>query len=345
MSQSPYSPRSLSIAIPVYNEQEVLPELFRRVVAVIDSLPELVAEIVFVNDGSSDDTWETLRAFQAVDERVTVVSLSRNFGHQAAITAALDHVRGDVVVVMDADLQDIPEAIPRLLERHRAGFDVVYAVRAKRKEHPVMRACYSLFYRVSRFLADIDVPLDAGDFALLSRRVVDRIRQSPERHRYLRGLRAWCGFRQTGVVVERAERQAGQTKYSLRKLFKLAADGIFSFSVWPLRAATLLGGTILAAVVLFAMYALFDKLCTGRPPAGFTSLILAVTFLTGVQLLFLGVIGEYIGRIYEEVKQRPHYLVADCLSGELLSPQRDPWHGPALAAPSIDTVSEVSAYG
>lgn len=308
------SPR-VSVAIPIYNEESVLPELYRRVRDVLADLPGKGHELLLVNDGSSDGTLEILEALAQIDPQVRVIALSRNFGHQAALTAALDHAAGDVVVLMDGDLQDAPETIPLFLEQHAQGVDVVYAIRTKRKEHLLKRTCYAAFYRIISRMSDVTLPEDAGDFSLLSRRVVDQLRQSPERHRYLRGLRSWVGFRQVGIPVERDARYAGQSKFSPRKLLKLAFDGIFSFSVVPLRMATMLGALVIAGSLLFAAYAIGVHLFFSRSPQGFTALITAVTFLAGVQLLFLGLIGEYIGRIFEQVKQRPQYVV-DRILGE-----------------------------
>jgi dolichol-phosphate mannosyltransferase len=265
--------------------------------------------MVFVDDGSTDRSMATLAGAAMEDPRVAVVQLSRNFGHQAALTAALDHVTGDVVIVMDGDLQDPPEAIPRLVEEHLKGYDVVYVRRVRRKEGWLLRLCYFLFYRIMAAAASIRLPLDAGDFALLSRRVVVHLRETRERHRYLRGLRSWVGFRQTGISLERAARHSGRSKYTSFKLVALALDGLVSFSVVPLRAAAALGLLTIAGSFLFAGYSVYVRLVLGHSPQGFTALILVMTFMSGVQLLFLGVIGEYLGRVYEEVKGRPQYVV------------------------------------
>ena len=297
------------MVVPVYNERSIVPELLRRILAALDSLPGGPHEIVLVDDGSLDGTWDLIVQAAQGEPRLVGVSLSRNFGQQAAIGAALDHVSGDYVVVMDGDLQDPPEIIPRLLAEAEQGFDVVYVVRVKRKESLWKRACYATFYRVIAALADLKLPVGAGDFAIMSRRVADLIRTSPERNRYLRGLRTWYGFRQKGIEIERDSRHSGASKYSFRKLFRLGFDGVFAFSVLPIRLATLLGMFAVIGSLLFAVYALIIKLVYGLSPVGFTALIVAITFLSGVQLLFLGVLGEYIGRIYEEVKQRPHYVV------------------------------------
>jgi glycosyltransferase involved in cell wall biosynthesis len=303
------SPPRVSVAIPLYNEEHGVPELLRRLRAVLDALPGGPHEIVLVDDGSSDRTFELLEAAAAEDERVVVVSLSRNFGHQAALTAALDHVTGDVAVLMDGDLQDPPEAIPAFLERYCEGYEVVYAVRAKRTEPWWLRLCYFLFYRALARMAHVRLPLDAGDFGLMSQRVVAELRRSPERHRYLRGLRAWAGFRQAGIPVGRSERYGGESRYGFRKLAGLALDGLFAFSIVPLRAAALAGGFAILLSTAFAAYSLYVKLVLHRSPQGFTALILVITFLSGVNLFFLGVIGEYLGRVYEQVKARPMYVV------------------------------------
>lgn len=299
----------LSIAIPIYNEETVLPELYRRLKSVIDRIPGGPHEILFVDDGSQDGTREMLGALTQSDERIKTILLSRNFGHQAALSAALDHVSGDAVVMMDGDLQDTPETIFRFVESYQMGFDVVYAVREKRKESWWKRACYACFYRVIRKLSELDLPEDSGDFALISRRVVDRITAMPERHRYLRGLRHWVGYRQTGIRVERDARHSGESKYSFSKLFGLAFDGIFSFSVKPLRAAIVCGGVAIFASTLFVAYSVFAHLFLSRSPSGFTALVSIASMLGGLQLMFLGLIGEYVGRIYEQVKLRPIYVV------------------------------------
>lgn len=299
----------ISVVIPVYNEESGIAELISRVTSVLNQLPGGPHEIVFADDGSRDRSFDLLEQAAAKDPRIVVVGLSRNFGHQAALSAALDFAAGDVVVPMDADLQDMPEAIPRFLEEYRKGFDVVYAVRILRKEGWIMRTCYVIFYRVMSYLANIELPLNSGDFCLMSRRIVEELKHTPERHRYLRGLRTWVGFRQTGVEVERAERFSGRPKYTIRKLLQVAFDGIFAFSITPLRAATVAGLGATSLTTLVAIYAGYIKLTSGDVPKGFTSSILITIFLAGVQLLFLGIIGEYLGRIYEEIKRRPHYIV------------------------------------
>jgi dolichol-phosphate mannosyltransferase len=299
----------LSVAVPVRNEETVLPELLRRTRAVLDGIAGGPHQILFVDDGSSDRTQELLTEAARRDPSIVVVSLSRNFGHQAALSAALDYVSGDAVVLMDGDLQDVPETIPAFVKQFQEGYEVVYATRAARKEGWYLRLCYFLFYRLQGLLSETRLPLDAGDFGLMSRRVVEQIRRMPEHHRYLRGLRSWVGFRQIGIPVERAERHSGQSKYGMLKLLKLASDGIFAFSIVPLRAATLLGTLAIGLSALFAAFSLIARVFLRQSPKGFTALVFLITFLSGVLLLFLGIIGEYVGRIYEEVKARPHYVV------------------------------------
>jgi dolichol-phosphate mannosyltransferase len=305
----------LSVAIPLHNEEAGVPELLRRLGAVLDAVPGGPHEIVLVDDGSTDRTRALLEAAAREDARVVVVALSRNFGHQAALSAALDFVSGDVIVAMDGDLQDRPEAIPALLARHREGYDVVYAQRVKRKEGWLLRASYFLFYRLLTSLADTRLPLDSGDFALMTRRVVEEMRAAPEHNRYLRGLRSWVGFRQTGLVVERDERFAGSTQYGPLQLLKLASDGLFSFSVVPIRAASIIGAVAIMVSAAFSLFTLYARLFLHRAPAGFTSLMLFMSFFAGVQLFFLGVIGEYVGRTYQETKRRPLYVVGSVVRG------------------------------
>ena len=299
----------LSVAIPVHNEESVLPELLRRLCAVLDSLAGGPHEVVFVDDGSSDRTFELLAEAAQRDSRIVALSLSRNFGHQQAITAALDHVTGDATVVMDGDLQDVPEVIPQFVEKFRQGYDVVYARRVRRKEPLLLRFCYSLFYRMMAALSDIRLPLDSGDFGLLSRRVIEQLRRMPEHHRYLRGMRSWVGFQQIGLELERPERHSGRSKYSTLRLLKLATDGLFAFSIVPIRAASLVGAFVMLLSTLFVLYSFYAKFFLHQSPQGFTALLVAVTFLSGIVLFFLGVIGEYVGRIYEETKARPQYVI------------------------------------
>jgi dolichol-phosphate mannosyltransferase len=310
------SPARISVAIPLHDEELVFSELIRRVAAVLDSLPGGPHEIVLVDDGSEDKTFELIRDAAGRDSRVVGVRLSRNFGHQAALTAALETVSGEVVVVMDGDLQDRPEEIPRFLAEYEQGYEVVYAQRTQRKESLALRAAYFTFYRVLNRLSELEVPVDSGDFALLSRRVVDELNLLPERHRYLRGLRTWVGFRQKGVPVERDHRAGGEPSYTTGGLLRLAFDGIFAFSVTPLRAAWVLGAVASGAASIYALWAVFERLFLGTSPQGFTALIVAITFFAGIQLLFLGLIGEYLGRVYDEAKSRPHFVISEVVRGD-----------------------------
>ena len=340
MERNPSSssrPGRISVAIPLHNEEAVFPELVRRVAAVLDDVPGGPHEMVFVDDGSSDRTFQLILEAAASDDRVVGVRLSRNFGHQPAETAALETANGDIVVVMDGDLQDRPEDIPLLLAEYERGYDVVYALRVQRKESLPKRTAFYFFYRLMRRLSEIDVPVDSGDFALMSRRVVDQVNQLPERNRYIRGLRTWVGFEQTGIPIERQARAGGEA-ISVMKLFRLAFDGIFAFSFTPLRAAWLLGACASAAASVYALYAIVQRLVNGNSPAGFTALIVAITFFAGIQLLFLGLIGEYLGRVYDEAKGRPHFIVAEIVRG----PDRSPDGSFRYESSDHDTASPAS---
>jgi polyisoprenyl-phosphate glycosyltransferase len=302
------APPELSVVVPVFNERENLELLYARLSAVLGG-EGLRYELIFVDDGSRDGSLELLQGLARRDARVVVVELARNFGHQVAISAGLDHARGDAVAIMDADLQDPPEVLPRFIETWRAGHDVVYAIRERRKESLVMRAAYAAFYRLLQRVAQIEIPLDAGDFCLMDRRVVELLNGMPERNRFVRGIRSWVGLSQVGVRYERQGRNAGQPKYTVSRLIYLALDGLVSFSFLPLRVITLLGFAVsLMSIVLAAIYAI-QKLTVGLSPPGFATLTVAIFFLSGIQLVTIGVIGEYVGRIFEEVKQRPLYVV------------------------------------
>ncbi len=303
------TPRRVTIAIPIHNEIDVLPELLARVSAVLDATPGGPHELLIIDDGSHDGSLRLLEMAAARDPRLTVLVFTRNFGHQAALSAAFDHARGDVLLLMDGDLQDPPEALRGLLEKLDEGYDVVYVRRTRRKEAIWLRASYHLAYRLIAKLSRLPLPLDAGDFALLSRRAVDAVRELPERQRYLRGLRSWIGFRQTGLEVERAARHAGESKYSIGRLIGLALDGAFAFSTAPLRFIGVLGGLVLVGASAFSAYAVYAKLVLGQSPQGFTALSVLGSMIGGMVLLSLWIIGEYIGRVYEEVKRRPVYLV------------------------------------
>jgi len=306
----------LSVGIPVYNEEAVIPELLARLVPILEEVTGGRYEVVFVDDGSTDGTRSLLAQAVRSNPRLKVLSLSRNFGHQAAMGAALDHTGGDLVILMDGDLQDDPTIIPELVRQYEAGADVVYARRVSREEGLLLRTAYRLFYRMVAALSEVDLPLDSGDFALLGPRVVAALRRLPEHQRYLRGLRAWVGFKQVAVDAPRRVRFAGKPKYTTWKLIKLALDGVCSFSIVPLRAAALTGLAAIIAAFAFSAYAVYTRIAGGTTPVGFTAQLVVMTFLSGVELLFLGVIGEYLGRVYGEAKGRPPYVVAEIVSVE-----------------------------
>jgi dolichol-phosphate mannosyltransferase len=306
----------LSVVVPLYNEEGNVAALLERIVAIVTSLPGSPSyEIVLVNDGSTDGTPAAIRAEMTRRPHIVMVELSRNFGHQIAATAGVEMARGAAVVLMDGDLQDPPELIAEFLAKFRDGYDVVYAVRRTRKgESPFKLLTASLFYRTIRRLTRVSIPVDTGDFRLMSRRVVEALKRSPERHRFLRGLVSWVGYRQTGVEYDRDERLSGETKYPFTKMMSFAVDGITSFSDVPLRFASYVGfGASAVALILAITIAIF-KISNINPPQferGWASTITAVLFLGGVQLISLGILGEYIGRIYDEVKGRPLYLISE----------------------------------
>lgn len=307
-------PALLSVVVPCANEQEVVAETQRRLADALCSIAELRFEIVYVDDGSTDLTPALLEKLQRDDDRVRVVRLSRNFGHQVAITAGMEHASGDAVVVIDADLQDPPEVIADFVAEWRKGCDVAYGVRAEREgETFFKRWTAKLFYRFIGRLSETDIPLDTGDFRLMNRNVVDALLAMPERDRFIRGMVSWLGFSQVPVLYRRAPRAAGQTKYPLLKMVRFAADGIVSFSLAPLRLATYLGFGASALGLAGILIALYQRLLTRHWVQGWASIVIAVLFLGGVQLISLGIIGEYVGRIYGESKQRPLYLVRERL--------------------------------
>jgi dolichol-phosphate mannosyltransferase len=304
----------ISLVAPAFNEAAGIEELYHRVCAASPEWGEDF-ELVIVDDGSRDQTLEILQRL-ACDPRLKVVSLSRNFGHQAAVSAGLMYAQGDIVAVIDADLQDPPDCLQPFLEKVREGWDVVYAIRTKRKEGLVKRVCYHVYYRLLKRMVGIDIPLDAGDFCVMRREVVDALNELPERNRFIRGLRTWVGFRQTGLTYERQARYAGDPKYTFRKLFKLAADGIINFSYRPLQFISFLGVLVALASIaggfLVVLQYLTDFTLLGFNPRnarGWTSLVFVVLFSSGVQLISLGILGEYVGRLFEEVKRRPVWLV------------------------------------
>jgi glycosyltransferase involved in cell wall biosynthesis len=311
---------TVSVIVPCFNENEVISATHSEFDRCLGASQNFDFEFIYVDDGSRDGTSPAIREIRKRDPRVKLIRLSRNFGHQAAVSAGIDHAFGDAVGIMDADLQDPPEVLLAMLDKWREGYEVVYGVRRNRKEGVFKRACYRIFYRIWQRMADIEVPLDSGDFCVMDRQVAEVLRSLPENGRFLRGLRAWAGFRQYGHPYERAARYAGEPKYSFARLVGLAASGIFNFSDVPLRFISWAGlltsaGAIIGAILLL-LQRLFEIHLFGYAPQdmpGYTSLFLALQFFSGIQLLSLGIIGEYVARMYGEVKRRPVYVVAERL--------------------------------
>ncbi|MFN0029062.1 MAG: glycosyltransferase family 2 protein [Acidimicrobiales bacterium] len=313
----------LSVVLPVHNEQDNLPELHRRLTIALEAVESY--ELIFVDDGSRDGSAGIVASFASSDPRTKLLRLSRNFGHQAAMAAGLDHARGQAVVLMDTDLQDPPEVIADMVAAWRDGAEVVYAVRQARKEHAAKRACYHLFYRLVRWLsAPLDVPLDSGDFCLLDRRVADAIVALSEQKTFLRGLRSWVGFKQVPLEYERHGRYAGDASYTFAKLRKLALDGIIACSSRPLRLASYLGLGTLVVAALYLVAVVGGFFIRGTAPAGWTSLMGAILLLGGAQLLVLGVLSEYVARIVEESRARPNYLIATSIGLTAVNDQPEP---------------------
>lgn len=299
---------ALSIVVPVYNEEAVLGEFHRRISKVLDECGE-PAEILYVNDGSQDRTLAMLCELHATDPRVSVINLSRNFGKEIALTAGLDHCRGQAAVIIDADLQDPPELIPEMIHHWHQGYDVVYATRVAREGETFLKKITAkYFYRVIHRLSRVEIPQDTGDFRLLSRRAVDALGRLREQHRFMKGLFAWVGYPQASVPYRRQPREAGSTKWSYWKLWNFAIEGITSFTTAPLRIASYLGLATAMIAFLHALWIVYKTLVWGEPVAGYPSLMVVILFLGGVQLITLGVIGEYLGRMFNETKQRPLYL-------------------------------------
>ena len=316
----------VSIVIPCYNEEDVLDQLFSRMDATITSLNSKYSfELICIDDGSKDSTWSKLKNQTVLNDTWKALRFARNFGHQTAVSAGIYHTNGDVVIVMDADLQDPPEELHRFIDKWREGFEVVYAVRTRRKEGLIKRLCYWCFYRLLAKVSTYPIPLDSGDFCVMDRKVVDVLRSMPERNRFVRGLRAWAGFRQIGVPYERHARAAGDVKYTVSKLMKLALDGLLSFSTLPLRLATYLGLWVSSAALMGVLFTLAQRVFSGfftkigfGPVPGFATIVISILFLGGVQLVCIGILGEYLGRIYDEVKRRPQWVISSSIG---LTPQ------------------------
>ncbi|MDP2025284.1 glycosyltransferase family 2 protein [Sulfuriferula sp.] len=302
-------PITLSVVVPAYNELEVLPEFHRRLSAVLDGLG-VTSEVVYANDGSCDGTLALLEQLAAADPRVAIVDLSRNFGKEIALTAGMDHARGEAVVVIDADLQDPPELIPELVKYWREGFDVVYAKRTVRDgESWVKKATAKLFYQVIRGMSRVDIPQDVGDFRLLSRRAVDALGSLREQHRFMKGLFAWIGFPSKAVLYKRDPRFAGETKWNYWKLWNFALEGITSFTIAPLKIATYVGMLASLGAFVYAAWIIYRTLMHGDPARGYPSMMVVILFFGGLQLMGMGIIGEYLGRMFDETKNRPLYFL------------------------------------
>ncbi|MGB8982052.1 MAG: glycosyltransferase family 2 protein [Anaerolineales bacterium] len=300
-----------SIVAPIYNELENLPELYRRVKEVMDSTGE-TWELLLVDDGSTDGSTEAIRALGKQDKRVRPIIFARNFSHQIAITAGWDYARGEAVVIIDADLQDPPELILEMAKKWKEGYEVVYAVRAEREGESWFKLwTASLFYRIIYRITDVKIPLDTGDFRLMDRKVVDVLKQMRERHRFPRGMSAWVGFKQIGINYKRAARRAGETKYPFRKMFRLALNAITSFSYFPLQVATFFGFASAGIAILAIIPVIYLRITGSQAFFGQATTLIAVLFLGGVQLISLGILGEYIGRLYDEAKGRPLYIVRE----------------------------------
>ena len=298
-----------SIVVPVFNEEKVLNELYRSLTIVMNKLRESY-EIIFINDGSIDNSLEIMEKLHSKDKRIKIIDFSRNYGHQIAITAGIDYATGEAIVTIDADLQDPPKVIPELVKKWKEGYDVVYGVRKKREgENFFKKVTASIFYKFLNKITDINMPLDAGDFRLIDRKIANNLKTIREKNRYVRGLTSWIGFRQIGVLYDREKRFAGYTKYPLGKMLKLALDAVFSFSNYPLKIATYIGFLISGLSFLYLIYVLILKIFMDVTIQGWASTIVAILFLGGVQLICIGIIGEYIGRIGEEVKKRPLYII------------------------------------
>lgn len=304
--------KNISIIVPAFNEEEVIEEFHRRMMSVFDKLPGYGFEIIFINDGSRDGTLQRIKDVAERDRRVGYISLSRNFGKEAAMTAGLDKAQGDAVAIFDVDLQDPPELLIDFVKQWEAGYDVVYAKRMKRDgETFIKKATAALFYRLMQKISRVEIPRDTGDCRLMARRVVDALKQLREHHRFMKGLFAWVGFPSVAVEYRRDPRVAGETKFNYWKLWNFALEGITSFTVAPLKIATYLGGFVAGMSILFGAWIILKTLLWGDVVQGYPSLIITVLFLGGVQLFFIGIIGEYLGRVFGESKQRPLYLVAD----------------------------------
>lgn len=319
----------LSIVIPFFNEEEVIQETAKRLIALCQGLGNLKFELIFVNDGSTDNSFELLKNISSEHHEIKVINLARNFGHQIAVTAGIDASKGDAVVLIDADLQDPPEIILAMLEKWRQGFDVVYGTRSERRGESAFKVATAKgFYRLLNHLSDTPIPLDTGDFRLMSRKVVTILKSMPERDRFIRGMVSWVGLKQTGLPYVRHQRFAGKSKYPLKKMLLFAMDGVISFSTKPLKVAISMGMVCAVIAILGIFYALILRIFTDIWVEGWTALMIAILFIGGVQLITVGILGEYIGRIYNEIQGRPLYVVDEYIGFDEGGPDltRSPIH-------------------
>jgi glycosyltransferase involved in cell wall biosynthesis len=315
LNQTRTKPQLISVVVPCYNEEEVFEELIKRLFAVLNTL-NIEFEVILIDDGSKDKTWAMMQAASARNEQLKIIKLSRNYGHQIALSCGLDQAAGDVVLVIDADLQDPPELLPKMLDKWREGFDVVYGQRIKRHGEPLSKKIFAYcFYRTFRKLTGFELPSDTGDFRLIDRKALEALLKLRERHRFIRGMVSWVGFKQAALPYERPERFAGVTKYPIRKSLFLAIDAITSFSFAPLRLASYMGITISAFSFVYIIVVLYLRFFTEISWPGYTSIMAAVLFLGGVQLVVLGIMGEYVGRIFEQGQKRPLYFIDQIYSG------------------------------
>lgn len=297
----------ISVVIPIFNEEENLPVLTERLLNVLSQYNKF--EIIYINDGSTDNSPNIIEELCDKNKSIKLVNFSRNFGHQAAISAGIDYAEGDAVIVMDGDLQDPPELLPEFIEKWKEGYDVVYAIRKHRRENILKRTAYYIFYRLLNRISEINIPLDTGDFSIMDRKIIDHIKSLPEKNRFVRGIRSWIGFKHIGLEYSRQKRNLGEPKYTTGKLIKLALDGFYSFSRKPLKFALQIGAVITISSFMVIMIILYLKLISDMNISGSVIILIAVLLLGGIQLIMLGIMGEYIGRIYDEVKGRPSFIV------------------------------------
>jgi glycosyltransferase involved in cell wall biosynthesis len=300
---------NISVVIPTFNEEKNLPALYERLKKVINPISKQ-HEIIFINDGSTDNSLKVIKNLRRKDNKIKIISFSRNFGHMAAVSAGLKHAKGNKIVLMDADLQDPPEIIPKLIQKQKEGFNVVYAIKTKRKENLIKRALFKYFYIVLNNVSPINMPLNAGTFSIMDKKIVDIINNLPERNKYFSGLRAWAGFSQTGIIYTRGKRQSGQA-INIFKLFKLGLDGIISFSHIPLQLASIMGFVFATISFIFILLVAIGRLFFNLGIVGWASTMSVILLIGGIQLITLGIIGEYLARIYDEVKGRPEYIIKE----------------------------------